>query len=194
LLAAYQQSEKDAQQPKEQKDIWTNIKDHQPTFFSALNKRDPDLLANYLCNMSRHDATLGTVQGHIEYQKIKFNPMYRRYISRLAKDKLVSLAEALGAIAYENPEQGVWGKNFYLSIDELVAAIEKTVGMNIAPPAIDGGLFKINGSTAQFNERDLNAIFTAWSLSNILRDSPGKAVCEIGAGPVEWPIGAGDLV
>lgn len=163
-------------------DIWSHIRDHQPTFFAALGSADPALLAAYLCNMNRHDATHGTVQGYREYLKIKFLPLYRRYIARLAKDKLVLLAEAVGAVACENPEQGVWGRNFRLPIDQLAQAIAAKIGHDITPPAIDGGLLKITGSCAQFNERDVNALFTAWSLANILENVTASSICEIGAG------------
>lgn len=163
-------------------DIWSHIKVQQPTFFAALGSEDPAVLASYLCNMSRHDATHGTVQGYREYLKIRFNPFYRQYISRVIKDKLVLLAEAVGAIACENPEQGVWGKNFSLPIDQLVRAIESKIGLKISPPEIDGGLLKIIGASAQFHERDLNAIFTAWSISNILQNISDGSICEIGAG------------
>jgi len=184
LLRAYRLSEGDiAQRPIEYEDIWSHVKKvSQPTFFAVLKKGDPVLLADYLCNMSRHDATHGTTQGYQEYRQIKFNPLYRHYKSFLMKDTLVSLAEAVGAIAVENPEQGTWGENISLPIDELVEAIQQVIGINIAPPTIDGGLFKIIGTSTQFQERDLNAIFTAWSLSNILKESSSKAILEIGAG------------
>src|SRR5688572_18351310 len=183
LLTAYLLSEQDAgQRPIEYKDVWSHIQTHQPTFFFALKKKDPLFLAQYLCNMSRHDATHGTTQGYVEYLKIRYNPVYRRYVSLLTKDKLVCLAEAVGAIACENPEQGVWGRNFVVPIDELVNAIEQVVGINITPPAIDGGLLKIIGASAKFHERDLSAIFTAWSISNILREFSDKSICEFGAG------------
>ena len=58
--------------------------------------------------MSRQDATVGTVQGDAEHAKIVAIPAYRQFLALHAKDKLVSLAEAVGAIAVENPEAGVW--------------------------------------------------------------------------------------
>lgn len=183
LLSAYRSSVKDGYKSAvEREDIWSHIRTQQPTFFAALESDAPSLLASYLCNRSRYDATHGTLQGRREYLKIKLNPLYRRYISRLTKDKLVLLAEAVGAVACENPEQGVWGNNFRLPIDQLVQAIESRIGLEIAPPAIDGGLLKITGASAQFNERDINAIFTAWSLASILGNLSASSICEIGAG------------
>tara|TARA_B100000963_G_scaffold273961_1_gene242187 strand:- start:1091 stop:2287 length:1197 start_codon:yes stop_codon:yes gene_type:complete len=183
LHRAYRLSMKDeGRSAKEHADIWSHNRENQPTFFTALGNEDPIVLATYLCNMCRHDATHGTVQGYREYLKVKYNPLYRRYISKVIKDKLVLLAEAVGAVGCENPEQGVWGQNFHLPIDQLVDAIESQIELDITPPAIDGGLLKITGSKAQFNERDLNAIFTAWSMTNKLENFSNASICEIGAG------------
>ena len=183
LFSAYRLSVKDeGRSSEEHADIWSYNREIQPTFFTALESEDPTVLATYLCNMCRHDATHGTVQGYREYLKVKYNPLYRRYISKLIKDKLVLLAEAVGAIGCENPEQGVWGQNFRLPTDQLVGAIESQIELDITPPAIDGGLLKITGSKAQFNERDLNAIFTAWSVTNKLENFSDASICEIGAG------------
>lgn len=183
LLRAYKLSVKnESESAGERDDIWSYIRDNQPALFAALGSEDPSKLATYLCNMCRHDATHGTVQGYLEYQKLKYNPLYFGYVSRVIKDKLVLLAEAVGAIGCENPEQGAWGANFRLSIDQLVEAIEHEIGVDITPPAIDGGLLKIKGSKAQFHERDLNAIYTAWELSGTLENYPNASICEIGAG------------
>ncbi|MDO9271438.1 MAG: putative sugar O-methyltransferase [Rugosibacter sp.] len=182
LLRAYRLSTADNQPEQSlRQDIWTKIRSHQPMFFEVLQQDDPAVLAAYLCNMSRHDATSGTVQGRQEYIKIRYNPLYRRFISLYIKDKLVSLAEAVGAIACENPEQGSWGKNLHIPAGQLIKAIEKKLATDITPPVADGGLLKISGGSAQFHERDLNAIYTAWNLANILKNTSGS-VCEIGAG------------
>ena len=183
MLRAYGNSVKDeGLRSSEYEDIWSHNRLIQPTFFAALGSQDPTVLAAYLCNMCRHDATHGTVQGYREHLKVKYIPLYRRYIAKVIKDKLVLLAEAVGAVGCENPEQGVWGENFRLPIDFLVSAIERQIELDITPPDIDGGLLKIYGAKAQFNERDLNAIFTAWRMSNTLDDFTDASVCEIGAG------------
>jgi hypothetical protein len=183
LLTAYQLSMADNRaQSSGNDDLWTHIREIQPTFISTLETGDASELAAYLCNLSRHDASHGTLQGYREYLKIKFNPKYRRFISLQIKDKLVALAEAVGAVASENPEQGEWGKLINLPVDELVQSIEAVIGIDISPPSIDGGLLKLHGSSACFHERDLNAVFTAWSLRNMIGDMVGSSICEIGAG------------
>jgi hypothetical protein len=184
LLKAYKRSIENERSHKDvqQADLWSNIKMMQPTFLEVLHKGSPDSLAAYLCNMSRHDATIGTVQGNIEHQRIQHKPNYRDFVALMIKDKLVSLAEAVGAISCENPEQGRWGENLHMSVDFLVEQVERVVGMDISPPPIDGGLLKIRSSRGLFHERDLNAIYTAWILKDILPAVSSAAVCEIGAG------------
>ncbi len=137
-------------------------------------------LAAYLCNMTRHDATLGTVQGHLEYRRICRSRSYRRFIALMAKEKLVSLAEAVGAISWQNLEQGHWGENLHLDVDYLASEVERVVGLEMAPPPIDGGLLKIRSAHGLFHERDLNAIYTTWSLRQLV--SPAAVFAEIGAG------------
>jgi len=162
-------------------DVWTIIKKFQGYFLELLSRNDPEELAAYLCNMSRHDATIGTVQGNHEFHRIKRDPIYRRFISIRIKDQLVSLAEAVGALACENPEQGLWGKSFHIDSDELVDKISEVIGIKIAPPPIDGGLLKIKTARGLFDGRDLNAIYTAYLLSKILKQKTER-ICEIGAG------------
>ena len=125
---------------------------------------------------------MGTVQGDLEFEKIQASASYRQFIALMAKDKIVSLAEAIGALACENPEQGVWGESLHIDIDLLVGQVERVLGFDISPPPIDGGLLKIRSEKGLFHERDVNAIFTAWSMGRILQPPEGTSICEIGAG------------
>jgi hypothetical protein len=177
LLSAYRRTNWQS----EKNDLWASIKKRQGYFLELLSRNDPEELAAYLCNMSRHDATIGTVQGDYEFHRIKRDPIYRRFVSRRIKDQLVSLAEAVGVLACENPEQGVWGKSFHIDSNELVDKISEIFGIKIAPPPIDGGLLKIITAGGLFDNRDLNAIYTAYLLSKILKTKTER-ICEIGAG------------
>jgi len=136
LLVAYRHASESfvASWQSGKNDLWTSIKKLQGCFLELLSRNDPEELAAYLCNMSRHDATIGTVQGNHEFHRIKRDPIYRRFISIRIKDQLVSLAEAVGALACENPEQGLWGKNIHIDSDELVDKISEVIGIKIAPP------------------------------------------------------------
>lgn len=183
LLRAYGEASKAASAAAaDRADIWSGIGTRQQDYFAMLDHADPSQLAAYLCNMSRHSATHGTVQGAEEHRHLARSASYRRYIGLMAKDKLVSLAEAIGAVPVENPEQGDWGLNLALDADTVIGRIEQRLQMSIRPPDIDGGLFKLNTSRGRFNERDCNAIYTAWFMTHQLGRAAPASICEIGGG------------
>jgi hypothetical protein len=157
-------------------DLWTINTGHQSKFLTLLNERDPVKLAQYLCNMNKEDATIGTVQGNYEYDRILKYPSYKKFLALMAKDKLASLAEAVGALPIENPEQGYYGKNIHEPAEVLFDKICSSIGYDITPPDIDGGLLKIIAGKALFNERDCNAIYTGQIVKSAAK------VCEIGGG------------
>ena len=117
LLKAYHFAVKDYQSPSY--DLWTFNSKHQSKFLLLLKNNDPGKLAQYLCNMNKEDATIGTVQGNYEYKRILLDSSYRKYLALMAKDKLVSLAEALGVLPIENPEQGYYGRNIHEDSESL---------------------------------------------------------------------------
>jgi hypothetical protein len=184
LLRAFRAATEDrtASERSGRKDVWTGIAAQQGRFASILARADPEELALYLCNVSRHDASVGITQGHEEHERITRDSAYREFLALMAKDKLVSLAEAVGALPVENPEQGPYGVSLHTDVNELVARISNRLGVDIAPPDVDGGLFKLRSNRGLFGERDANAIFTAWLLSGVLRGHETPRVCEIGAG------------
>ena len=49
-------------------------------------------------------------------------------------DRLAAVAEAIGAVPYENPESGRYGQNIHLAITELTDAIERGLGFPINRP------------------------------------------------------------
>ena len=166
----------------ERSDIWTIITAEQGGFAALLRRGDAHELAAYLCNVSRHDASAGITQGDREYERLLADSSYRRFVALLIKDKLVSLAEAVGALAVENPEQGVFGANMRRSPAELVERISARLGIDVAPPDIDGGLLKVDTGRGLVGERDANAIYTAHLLRQTVRDLPAARICEIGGG------------
>jgi hypothetical protein len=183
LLDAFHCSHADtAAGATQSEDLWSEIERQQRELFDVLERRNPEELAAYLCNMSRQDATIGTVQGSHEFDRITHDAQYRTFLALMAKDKLVSLAEALGVLACENPEQGSFGQSLHLDIDVIVDGISRRLGIPFVPPGIDGGLLKIRGSAGLYSERDINALFTAHLLSRQLRDRDRRSVLEIGGG------------
>ncbi len=164
----------------ERVDLWTEIREGQDGFRTVLASKDPVRLARYLCNVARHEASRGITQGDLEYDRIVRDASYRDFILLMTKDKLVALAEALGVIPVENPEQGPWGENLGRDADELVTAISNRLGVDIAPPDVDGGLLKLKTGRGDFGERDFNAIFTAQLVRSLVGER--RRICEIGGG------------
>jgi hypothetical protein len=162
-------------------DLWSDIARRQAGFAAVLERGDGVELAAYLCNVSRRDAAEGVSQGAGEYERLTRDRTYRDHLALMAKDKLVSLAEAVGAIAVENPEQGIYGASLYRDAGELVLRIGEHLGIDVTPPDIDGGLLKLDTGRGLFGERDANAIYTAWLLRRVGAGA-GCRICEIGGG------------
>ncbi|HUR86497.1 MAG TPA: putative sugar O-methyltransferase [Solirubrobacteraceae bacterium] len=163
-------------------DVWTAITAGQASFASLLERGEAEALATYLCNVSRHDASVGITQGHHEYARLVADRSYREFVALMAKDKLVSLGEALGAAPVENPEQGTFGKSLSCDPAELVERIGARLGVDVTPPDVDGGLLKIDTGRGLFGERDANAIYTADLVRRTVSDVRAPRVCEIGGG------------
>lgn len=174
LLSSYNKAIDDYRSPG--KDIWSGISQNQSKFLSILKRNDPVELANYLCNMNREDATIGTIQGNFVYDRLVKDSSYRKHIALITKDKLVSLAEALGVSNIENPEQGIYGETMHQNPEELFENISAFIGHDLTPPAIDSGLLKIKVGNALVGERDISAIYTAYIIKSAMK------VCEIGGG------------
>jgi len=179
VLAAYAASRRGAQDAS-RTDVWADIRRIQGNFVALLEGGGAEPLARYLCNVSRHDATIGITQGDREFKRIRRDAGYRAFLATMTLDKLVSLAEAVGARPVENPEQGEYGVSMGVEPSLLADALAQRLGLDITPPDIDGGLFKLRVGAARLSERDLGAIYTAHLLRTTLAD--GGRVVEIGGG------------
>jgi len=186
LLTAYRTAQADghvgAARGAGRVDLWTAIEQRKHGFATVLERGSARELAAILCNVARHPAGEGILQGDAEHERIVRDPSYRAFLALLAQDTLVSLAEAVGALPVENPAQGMFGTSLHRDTGALVAAVEARLGLDLTPPDLDGGLLKLRTPRGMFGERDLNAIFTAHLLTRILRDTEQPCVCEIGAG------------
>jgi hypothetical protein len=184
LLKAYARTAdaEAAHRSRPENDLWTRLRGVQSTFLDILAGGDAAHLAEYLCGMGRQDATVGIDQGHLEFQRISAVPSYRAFAALHIKDILVSLAEAVGAIPCENPEQGPWGESIHQSAEQLAELVAQTLGVDITPPLVDGGLLKIHAGAALLGARDLHALYTAWSLKRFVPNVEEARICEIGGG------------
>jgi hypothetical protein len=97
----------------------------------ALTADDPRLLGEQLRWMFRRPFLTG-IATPIDYE----DPGASRYWALLTYDRLVSLAEAVGAVRTECPEQGPVGRAFAEGIDGLPAKIEAALGISLDYPRV----------------------------------------------------------
>lgn len=167
-------------QPKAE-DIWTDLATTAHKEFTELLERDdPELLAKYLLSVHARGISQGLIQGEIEYKKLRTSQIFRRFTGVNTKDKLVSLAEYLKILPYENPEQGRNGENIYKNENRLVFEIEKKLGFEITTADFENGLFKLKLRDGSLHVRDIYSLYTALRLVEIV----GKKakIAEIGGG------------
>jgi hypothetical protein len=170
--------------PRGRTDLWTLLYERQRGFAALLERGDADELAAYMCNVARHRAGEGIAQGRQQFDRIVHDARYRRFLALATWDKLVALGEALGALEVENPEEVDHRATMSTDPDTLVERIAGHLGVDVAPPDVDGGMLKLETSRGAFAMSDIWAIFTAYLMQGALKDlHPGPArVCEIGGG------------
>ncbi len=184
ILGAFRRASSDEEKYAPQKaypDAWD---DNRKTYHSELLKilldEDSQSLADYLSNMHRWKSTYGVSGNVAEYRSLRKSSYLRRREAALIKDILVSLAEALDILPYETVIPYVAKKNIYADPDWLVEKIEKKLSIKIAPPEVDGGLFKLELRSGLFEFRDLQSLYAAWRISSIVGSE--TPVGEIGGG------------
>ena len=106
----------------------------------------------------------------------------RRHIKTNDFDKLLALAQAVGAIPVSNPEQGQTSFEPWLraSPESILAAIEKRIGTEIKAPTFTGGLWGLTIRGQVFCTRDFQAIYMALRIQQLIGNR--ARVCEIGGG------------
>ena len=182
LLKAYHKSMQEA--PADGRvDLWTNLaQSTHKSFINVLRRNDPKALADWLCNMHAREATHGLSQGAMVYRGLLSNEEGRRFGATFYLDKLICLAEAVGSLPCETPEQGDWGSSLYADVEGLLEAVERAIGIDITQPGISGGLFGLDTTRGVLELRCLNGLYTAWRIRRILRHRQDPSLCEIGAG------------
>lgn len=185
LLIAYKKAIADGRKEKnfDAKDMWTFLKKGPHSeFFSLLQNENVRPLAFYLCNMSRMGITHGVTQGKLELDRIRTNAVYRKWFNLFILDSLIRLAEAIGVLTVENPEQGIFGSAIFTNVDEVIEKIEDCLKIKIIPPNVEGGLYKLLTSKGGVHFRDISAIYTSWRCKDLLKGMSDPSLCEIGAG------------
>jgi hypothetical protein len=143
-------------------------------------------LAEYMRTLYRQGIAHGIVQGPMTTKGLQ-DPDSGRFEASTVADELVSLAEAVGALSLESPEQhGRWAENLFIDPDDVVQMISKALGIDMVPPPIAGGLFGVRLASGRvLGTRDVMGCYAAFRIRDVLRQAEadrGASVCEIGAG------------
>jgi len=154
-------------------------------FAAALRRGDGEAVAAQIANLGGVPLGEGFFGGARQHARARD----RRFAERLARwtyDKLVSLAEAVGALPLENPENGRWGINARIAPVDLFAGIQAAIGADLSPPPHVGGHLGIDvGSGIILHMRMLDGIYAAWRLRQ-LADMLGRAddvrIAQMGGG------------
>lgn len=181
LIDAYHKSiseEKKSSLQRRSEDLWTGLlRQELPALMNSIDQKDPAALSEFLLSFGTSYVWFGGITTCVDsYNKY----LDRKHIAVTYLDKLVALAEALGVIPFENPENGPWGENIYLKPDFLIDQIEKKLGGKILAPS---GIIHTDGlatSRGVFHYRHINALYSAIRIAQLSK--PGDRICEIGGG------------
>jgi len=135
LIGAYRKAAKDHSVSKDQSAIWSqNFSRYGQKLLEALRQDDPAPLAAILGTMFREPFLHGIATGDLYSDARSW--LGSRIWSLKCLDDLVSLAESLGVVRTECPEQGVVGYSLRDGLEPLIAKIEAALGMPIGFPDV----------------------------------------------------------
>ena len=179
VMAAYQRADAEQRQLSAlpTNDVWEVVGNAFHTeFVAALRSGEPATLAAILVQAYREPITHGLGPGRAVYDAAR-TPEGESGIATLCADRLAALAEAVGAVPIENPEQGRWGVNLKLPPEDLVDRIQSAIGASIVP-SMAMGYFGVPIRSHLFFVRSADHAYVAWRC----RELGAERVVEIGGG------------
>jgi hypothetical protein len=163
--------------------VWEMLRhEKHGAIYHILNNRDVAGLANYLRNGLQESVSYGLGPGP-EFIKAMSVPGEARDANIcIILDRMASLGEAIGAMIYENPEQGKYGKNLSIDLHEIVASIEQTLSVEIYRPIVMGicGLDLGNGRV--IDPRVPDDVYSVHRIRTLQSTFGLQSICEIGGG------------
>jgi hypothetical protein len=163
-------------------DFWREIVGTHHDLETVLQSRDPSKVSDLMVNLCRHPTLVnGFMHYTNQYPVLAGNLLARQKEALFLVDKLLALAESLGVLPVQTPEQGRWG---YSSIDigALLTQIKSCVPFDMTPPAAGGGSFGFNTNFGVVCMKDVQGIYAAIRVHGLLSSVQKKTVCEIGGG------------
>jgi putative sugar O-methyltransferase len=178
----YMKSECERKNVPEIKGGWAewSIKSCFMNFSTVLESRSVKNVSEILLKV----CTTPLVSGFNSYHRftaISQDEHARMFESYLTIDRILSLAESVGAAYPQCPYQGRWGYHD-LDATALVNRIKLRIPFDISPPKAGGGAFGMQTSDGIISISDILAIYVANRANSILSDCTQKTICEIGGG------------
>ena len=144
-----------------------DLQDNEKQFAEALGRNDAATVAAELAGLGRASISQGFFGGARQHERAR-NRAFADRLARWTYDKLVSLAEAVGVLPLENPENGRWGFNMLSDPAELFRDIAAALDADLSPPEHIGGHLGIAaGNGIILHMRMLDSIHAAWRLRQL---------------------------
>lgn len=163
-------------------DLWTGaITEEMKQLIQRLDQGDPQGVTSFMLEFGTRYTWFGGVTTGID--GFSRNDVSPERVAFSYYDKLVCLAEAVGVLPLENPEQAHtehWGNNAAIDPDHIRRLLEERIGFSLAPPL---GIMPVTGlavGTTALHYRHINAVYAALRVAALT--SAGDAVCEYGGG------------
>jgi hypothetical protein len=138
-------------------------------------------LGAYLSELGRQPLAFGFFDGPESHVAAETNPLFKTAGATVIFDRILSLAEALGCIYLENPEQGIWGQVANADADDLLGRIAVTLCVDDLRPPV-GGFWGLPTRFGPLNARAIDALYAASRISAIRKTYDLHGVTEIGGG------------
>jgi len=159
---------------------WLNIFNNFHKNIITIIRNDKSKIMDILDNPSKYNVFYG-FDNNCEYA-LK-NPRYSDYFENdeLVIDKILNLAEYLGILRHNNPEQYriIFKKP---SIDNLINEIEKKINIELKFENVFPGEKGVKTQKGIVSNREIQAIYHAYKIKKIFKKNNYKNVLEIGGG------------
>lgn len=165
--------------------LWKDsLKKYSYKLTCLMESKDAAALAKALSRMFREDFVYGLASGSLV--KNCCSPIGRKIWSLKYQDNLVCLAEALGLVRAESPQQGAKVEALKEGADAIAAKIESALGISICFPDI-GAPYGVMANQALISMEHPEHLYVAIRAQQAVRDYLKSRSCplriaEIGAG------------
>lgn len=149
--------------------------------YTLLFNRDVEGFARYMSVAFRKNICWGLGGGEAGFKAISSQTGSNLHNVLIIKDRLISLAEAVGALPYENPEQGLYGHHVSLPTRDIVDRIHNKLRYEIFRPEVMG-LFGLRYGDYLIDFKAPEDAYSVFRLKCLCEEFGANHVAEIGGG------------